>query len=146
MWCSFKNDTTTHVFYVIMFTSKAYTLQDNTTIYGKIITAGKLAVKAQYFCFMQVDTNWYWGTHPQQRVITVPTYTIIHPQLEVNSTTYFHEIPKSVCNRTQAKKAISRHPICLTDSYYDYILKEIDRQDKFEFKIYVEVYSNDKEN
>ena len=26
--------------YVIIFTSEAYTLQDNTTIYGKIITAG----------------------------------------------------------------------------------------------------------
>ena len=33
-------DTTTNVFYVIVFTSKAYTLQDNTTINEQIITAG----------------------------------------------------------------------------------------------------------
>ena len=33
-------DTSTNGFYVIIFTSGAYTLQDNTTIYGKIITAG----------------------------------------------------------------------------------------------------------
>ena len=33
-------DTSTNGFYVIMFTSGAYTLQENTTIYGKIITAG----------------------------------------------------------------------------------------------------------
>ena len=33
-------DTKTNRFYVIMFKSGAYTLQDNTTIYGQIITAG----------------------------------------------------------------------------------------------------------
>ena len=33
-------DTTTNGFYVIMFTSESYTLQDNTTIDRKIITAG----------------------------------------------------------------------------------------------------------
>ena len=32
------NDTTTNGFYVIMFTSEAYSLQDNTTIDGQIIT------------------------------------------------------------------------------------------------------------
>ena len=35
-----KTDTTTHEFYVVMFASEVYTLQDNTTIYGQIITAG----------------------------------------------------------------------------------------------------------
>ena len=52
-----KTDTTTNVFYVIMFTSEAYTLQDNTTIDGQIITDGKLVVKSQYLCSVQVDTN-----------------------------------------------------------------------------------------
>ena len=33
-------DTTTNGFYVIMFKSEAYKLQDNTTIDGKIITVG----------------------------------------------------------------------------------------------------------
>ena len=105
-----------------MFTSESYTLQDNTTIGGNIITAGELVVKQQYICYIQVDTNWYCNKHPQQHVITVPTHTILHPRIEVNSVTYFHAIPKIVCNRTQAKKIISRHPICLTDSDYDYIL------------------------
>ena len=50
-------ETTTDIFYVIMFKSEAYTLQDNTTIDGKIITAGELVVKSQYLCYMQVDTN-----------------------------------------------------------------------------------------
>ena len=57
-------DTSTNVFYVIMFISEAYTLQDNTTIDGKIITAGKLVVKSQYLSSMQVDTNWYCNQHP----------------------------------------------------------------------------------
>ena len=106
----------------LRFTSEAYTIQDNTTIEGKIITAGKLVVKSQYLCSMQVDTNWYWDKHPQQPVITVPTRTILNPRLELNEITDIHDITKSVCNRIQAKKAISRHPICLTDSDYDYIL------------------------
>ena len=42
-------DTTTNGFYVIKFISEAYTLQNNTTIYGQIITAGELFVKTQYF-------------------------------------------------------------------------------------------------
>ena len=57
-------DTATDKFYVTMFTSEAYTLQDNTTIDGKIITAGKLVVKSRYVCSMQVDNNWYWNQHP----------------------------------------------------------------------------------
>ena len=108
--------TTNIGFYVIMFTSELYTLQDSTTIVGQIITSGKLVVKSQYICSMQVDTNWYWCQHPQQHVITVPTCTILHPRLEVNEITYIHDINKSVCNRTQAKQSISRNPIFLTDS------------------------------
>ena len=74
-------DTTTNGFYVIMFTSKLYTIQDNTTISGQIITAGELVVKEQYLCSMQVDTNWYWNQQPQPHVTTVPTRKILHPQL-----------------------------------------------------------------
>ena len=50
-------DTSTNGFYVIMFTSGEYTLQENTAIDGQIITSGELVVKAQYLCSMQVDTN-----------------------------------------------------------------------------------------
>ena len=52
-------DTSTNGFYVIMFTSGAYTLQENTTIDGQIITAGELVVKAQYLCYIQVNNNLY---------------------------------------------------------------------------------------
>ena len=51
--------TTTNDFYVIMSTSGAYTLQENTIIDLKIIATGELVVKSQYLCYMQVDTNWY---------------------------------------------------------------------------------------
>ena len=76
----------------------------------------------------------------------MPTRIILHPQLEVDALTYFHSIPTSVCTRIQAKKSISRKPICLTDSDYDYILKEIGRQDKIEFERDVDVYSDDMED
>ena len=76
----------------------------------------------------------------------MPTRTILHSRLEVNAVTDLYKIPKSVCTSTQAKKSISRQPICLTDSDYDFILEEIGSQDKSEFAIYVEVYSDEKEN
>ena len=76
----------------------------------------------------------------------MPTRTILHPRLEVNAVIDFHAIPKSVCNRTQAKQAISRKPICLTDFDYDYILEEIARRDKIDFERDVEVYSVDEGN
>ena len=74
-------DTTTNGFYVIMFTSVAYILQDNTINDVQIITTGELVVKTKYLCSMQVDTNLYWNQQPKQHVITVPTRTILHPQL-----------------------------------------------------------------
>ena len=46
-----------------MFTSKAYTLQDNTAIDRKIMTAYELVVKEKYLCSMKVNTNWYWDQH-----------------------------------------------------------------------------------
>ena len=44
-----------------MFKTGAYTLQENTTTDGKIITAGEFVVKARYLCSMQIDNNWYWN-------------------------------------------------------------------------------------
>ena len=86
-----------------MFTSGAYTLQENTKTDGKIIIAGELVVKAQYICSMQVETNWYWNQQPKHHIITVTTRTILCPLLEVNAVKEFHAIPTSVCTRTQAK-------------------------------------------
>ena len=94
-----------------MLTSGAYTLQENKKIDEKIITSGELVVKAKYLCSVQVDTHWYWNQQPKHHFITVPTRTIIHPQLEVNAVTDFHSITTSVCTRTQGEKAISRQSI-----------------------------------
>ena len=104
-----------------------------------------MVVKLKYLCYIQKYTNWYWNQKPKHNVITVPTGTILHPQLEVNMITDFYSIPTSVCSRTQLKKAISRQPICLTDADYDSILEEIDRRDKIEFEREVDVYSDDME-
>ena len=108
------SDTSTNGFYFIMIKSEAYTLKNNTTIDGKIITSGKLFVKEQYICSMQEITNWFWDQHTKQKVITVPTCTIIHPRLDVISIIYIHGTPKSLCNRIHAKRFIPRHPICMT--------------------------------
>ena len=59
-------ETTENVFYVIQFISEAYTLQNNTAIYGQIISAGELVAKAQYLCYMQGNNNWHWKQHSLQ--------------------------------------------------------------------------------
>ena len=46
--------------YVIKFLLEAYTLQEDTTCTIKIITSGKLFVKAQYMNCMHDNTNYYW--------------------------------------------------------------------------------------
>ena len=91
---------------------------------------------------MQVETNWYWNQQPKHHVITVPTHTIIHTQLEVDAIIDFHAIPTNTCSRAQTKKAISRKPICLTDADYDYILEEIGRREKIVFEREIDVYSD----
>ena len=76
----------------------------------------------------------------------MPTHTILHPQLEANAITYFNAISTGIFSRTQAKKAISRQPICLTDYDSDYILEEFFCQDKIEFERDVKFYSDDEED
>ena len=70
---------------------------------------------------MQIDTNWYLNQQPKHHVIAVTTRTILHPQLEVNAVTDFTQYPQ-VYVPGNRKKFISRQPIFLTDSDYDYIL------------------------
>ena len=41
-------DSTKNGFYVIQFISETYTLQNNRTIYGQVISSGGLVFKAQY--------------------------------------------------------------------------------------------------
>ena len=53
------------------------------------------------------------------------TQTIVRPCLYGVAVKDVHDIPKSICNRNNAKQALQKHPICLTDSYHDYILEEI---------------------
>ena len=44
------------------------------------------------------------------------------------------DIPKTVCKNIQAKQFIQRHPIFLTDVDYEYMLDEIERQDKIDLE------------
>ena len=69
----------------------------------------------------------------------MPTRTILHPQLEGDTITDFHAIPISICSRTQAKKFISRQPICLSDADYDYILEDIDQKQIDEVSVHTTI-------
>ena len=84
---------------------------------------------------MQENTNWCWKQQTLQQTTIVPTGTIINPHLDVITIRYFQDIPKNVCNRTQAKKSIQRHPIIMTDAEYYYILDKIDIREKLSLNV-----------
>ena len=88
-------------FYVIKFISEVYTLKNNTTIDGKIISAGELFVNAKYLCSMQENSNWYWKQQSMQHNIIFSTPTIIHTCLDVLIMTDVQDIPKTFCNIIQ---------------------------------------------
>ena len=121
------DNNTTNGLHVIQFISEAYTLQNNTHFDGQVIYAGELFVKAQYLCSMQENSNWYWKQQSLQQNIIVLTRTIIHICLDVFIIRYVQDTPNNVYNRIQGKKAIQRHPICLTDTDFDYILYRMER-------------------
>ena len=93
--------TTSNGFYVIQFISEAYTLQNNTSIYGQVIYSGELFVKFQYLCSIQENINWYLKQKLIQQTIMVPTGTILHPRLDVIIKRDVQDIPNNVCNRIQ---------------------------------------------
>ena len=122
--------TTTNGFYIIKFISEAYTPQNSTKIDKQIISALELLVKAQYLCSMKESSNWYWKRQSLQQNIIVTTLTILHPCLDIVIITYVQDIHKNVCNMIQAKKSIQRHPLCMKDADYYYILDEIEHGEK----------------
>ena len=69
--------TSTNGFYVIMFKTGAYTLQENTTIDGQIITAGELFFKAKISLF-------YAKQH--QLVLESTTKTSFHHSANTHNT------------------------------------------------------------
>ena len=84
---------------------------------------------------MQENTNWYWKQQPMQQTIIFQTYKILHPRLDVITIIYVQDTPRNICNRIQAKKAIQRHPIIMTDVDYDYILDEMEHHEKLSLKL-----------
>ena len=92
---------------------------------GKISTAVELFVKAQYMYCMQDNIHWYWEQKSQHNNIIFTTLTIANPFLYIVTITKVTKIPKSVCNKNEARKDIQKTPICLTDSDRYFILNKI---------------------
>ena len=83
---------------------------------------------------MQANTNCYWKQQPLQQTIIVPTHTILHLRFDVIKIRYVQDIPKNICSKIKARKAIQSYPIIITDDDYDYILDEIERFEKIELE------------
>ena len=86
--------------------SEAYTLQYETTCDKQILSSSELVVKAHYLTCIQEIINWYWGHKKQQQLIIVPTLTSVHPCIYVVTVENVHDIPRSIFDRNQAKKAL----------------------------------------
>ena len=59
---------------------------------------------------------------------------IVHPYLHVIIVKYVHAILRSFCKRNQSKQDLQRHLTRPTESDHNYILDEIGRRDKIEYK------------
>ena len=81
---------------------------------------------------MQENTNWYWEQKYQQQVIIFPTWTIVHPCLDVLAVKDVQDTLKSIWNWNHSKQALLKHFLCLTDSDHGYLLEEIEHRDKIE--------------
>ena len=68
---------------VVNYVLDAYTLQDNTTCDGGIITSGELVVRAQYMRCTKENMKWYWEQTKHQKTISVLTCTSVHPYINV---------------------------------------------------------------
>ena len=97
------DDTTSNGFYVIKFISEAFMLKNNTIIYGQVISAGELVVKAKYIFSVQENTNWYCKQKPLKQTIIVPTRTILHPCLDVIIIRYLQDIPTNILSGMNQK-------------------------------------------
>ena len=42
-------------------------------------------------------------------------------------------ITRSICNKKQARQAVLRQPICISDADHDYNIYEIDHRDNIEY-------------
>ena len=62
----------------------------------------------------------------QKQSIIISTGTISHTCLEVSDIKHIVDIPRSICNKKQARQAVQSQPIFIVDGYHYYILDEID--------------------
>ena len=83
---------------------------------------------------MQENTNCYWKQQPIQKTSIFIKLTILYPRLDVIIIRYVQDIPKNVYSRNQARKAIQRHPIIMTDEDYEYVFDEIESREKMSLK------------
>ena len=86
-------------YYAVNYVSDAYT------------TAGEIVVKVQYLSCTKSTTTWYWEKTHKKQVIVIPTCTILNPCLDVFVVKYVQDIPRSICNRNQARRDLQRRLI-----------------------------------
>ena len=129
-----KTDSSTMEYYLIKFFSKAYTLQYDSTCDGQMGLDSELFYKEQCLSCMQENTIIYHNKKQKQKVILVPTQTIIHSCLYVVEVKYIHDINRTVWNRKHTKHDLQNNPIRLTDSDHDYTFEKFERRENMSTK------------
>ena len=66
--------------------------------------------------------------------VIIETHTIFHTCLYMSTIKYVSDIPISLCNKKQARKAVQINKILISDAYHDYVLYEIERWYQIEYK------------
>ena len=74
------------------------------------------------------------GGKTSARIHFFPTHTILQPSIDVIVAKDVQDTPKIVCSTNQAFQDLQRCSIRTNDSYNDYILDGVLRQEQIEYK------------
>ena len=76
----------------------------------------------------------YWKQLGTNQSVILSTCTIVHKFIEVSDIKNVAVINIIICNKKQARQAVHRQPIFISDSEHDYILEKIERRDYIEYE------------
>ena len=127
-------DPTTMGCYMIKYLYEQNTPQEDQTTDEQLINSGELVFKYEYLSLVKYKTNLYCKHHATNQSFIISTHTVFHPYIDVAVTKHVADITRSICNETQALQAVQRQPICIANTYYDYILYKIKRWDHIEYE------------
>ena len=128
------DDPQTEGFYIVMFTSEPYSLQEEINVHGDIINCGTLVCDAKYCSPAQINSRWYVHLSDEGNETTIQVSKILTTQLSVEVVSDTSHLDRSVKTITQSELSIKK-PFKLSDFDYDCIRDKQQRREDIEYEM-----------